>query len=205
MLPFEIHESVQAYFQEADTRAVVDALVTMINDPDLPDMDRSKLTDLSEGVMLACQVRSDFVEFMADIWKNTFGAALEKIDLNEFFPENCTISEVWKEWHFWSYVTRGDDLERSHFDLTVDIDSKRPYEVTLRIWRYNDDDELQTFSSRLKVPDCWQRITDEGEQRLESTAKVTMESFIDNPDEALKPLKLAASAIVPLIAKLLAD
>ena len=205
MPPFEIPESVKAYFQEPDTRAVVDSLVTMIDDPSLPDMDRSKLINLSEGILLACQVRSDFVGFMADLWGRTFGAALAESDLNEIFPDNCTIKEVWTERHFWSWVTLGDDLEQSHFDLTIDIDSQRPYEVTLRVWRYNENDEFQKFSPRLQVPACWKRINDDEEPRLETSANVPMVDLIDNPDGSLEPLKQAASAIVPFIRTLLAN
>ena len=71
MPPFEIPESVIAYFQEPATRAVVDSLVSTLDDPVLPDMDRSKLINLSEGVLLACQIRADYGGFMAGLWGNT--------------------------------------------------------------------------------------------------------------------------------------
>lgn len=204
MPPFEIPESVIAYFQEPATRAVVDSLVSTLDDPVLPDMDRSKLINLSEGVLLACQIRADFVGFMAGLWGNTFGAALAESGLNEIFPDNCTIKEVWTEKYFWSYVTIGDDLERNHFELTVDIDSQRPHEVTLQVWRFNENDELQQFGPRLRVPDSWKRVTDEdGDQRLETTIKVTMAELIANPGEALGQLSQAASAVVPFIGRLM--
>ena len=204
MPPFEIPESVIAYFQEPATRAVVDSLVSTLDDPVLPDMDRSKLINLSEGVLLACQIRADYVGFMAGLWGNTFGAALAESDLNEIFPENCTIKEVWAERYFWSYVTIGDDLERTHFELTVDIDSQRPHEVALQVWRFNENDELQQFGPRLRVPDSWRRITDEdGDQRLETTIEVTMAELIANPGEALGQLSQAAATVVPFIGRLL--
>lgn len=204
MPPFEIPESVIAYFQEPATRAVVDSLVSTLDDPVLPDMDRSKLINLSEGVLLACQIRADFVRFMAGLWGSTFGRALAESGLNEIFPDNCTIKEVWTEKYFWSYVTLGDDLERNHFELTVDIDNQRSHEVTLQVWRFDENDELQKFGPRLSVPDNWQRITDEdGDQRLEATTNVTMNQLIANPDEALGQLGQAASAVVPFIVRLM--
>ncbi|MBK5946429.1 hypothetical protein CCR83_08245 [Rhodobacter veldkampii DSM 11550] len=204
MPPFEIPESVIAYFQEPATRAVVDSLVSTLDDPVLPDMDRSKLINLSEGVLLACQIRADFVRFMAGLWGSTFGTALAESGLNEIFPDNCTIKEVWTEKYFWSYVTLGDDLERNHFELTVDIDNQRSHEVTLQVWRFDENDELQKFGPRLSVPDNWQRITDEdGDQRLEATTNVTMNQLIANPDEALGQLGQAASAVVPFIVRLM--
>lgn len=204
MPPFEIPESVIAYFQEPATRAVVDSLVSTLDDPVLPDMDRSKLINLSEGVLLACQIRADFVGFMAGLWGSTFGTALAESGLNEIFPDNCTIKEVWTEKYFWSYVTLGDDLERNHFELTVDIDNQRSHEVTLQVWRFDENDELQKFGPRLSVPDNWQRITDEdGDQRLEATTNVTMNQLIANPDEALGQLGQAASAVVPFIVRLM--
>lgn len=204
MAPFEIPESVIAYFQEPATRAVVDSLVSTLDDPVLPDMDRGKLINLSEGVLLACQIRTDFVGFMAGLWRDTFGAALADSGLNEIFPDNCTIKEVWTKKYFWSYVTLGDDLERNHFELTVDIDNQRSHEVSLQVLLFNENDELQKFGPRLKVSDNWQRITDEdGVQRLETTTNVTMAHLIANPDEVLGQLNQAASAIVPFIVKLM--
>lgn len=204
MPPFEIPESVIAYFQEPATRAVVDSLVSTLDDPVLPDMDRSKLINLSEGVLLACQIRADFVRFTAGLWGSTFGTALAESGLNEIFPDNCTIKEVWTEKYFWSYVTLGDDLERNYFDLTVDIDNQRSHEVTLQVWRFNESDELQKFGSRPPIPDNWKQIKDEdGDPLLETTIKVTMVDLIANPGEALGQLSKAASAVVPFIGRLL--
>lgn len=203
MLPFKIPESVIAYYQDDATRNVVDSLVSNLDDPVLPDMDRSKLINLSEGVLLACQIRTDFVGFMAGLWGNTFGAALVGAGLNEIFPDNCTIKEVWSEKHFWSYVTIGDDLERNHFDLTVDIDSQRPHAVTLRVWRYNESDDLQKFGRPSQVLDEWRQVKDDGDPRLETTLNVTMEDLIADPDNAIAQLSQAAATVVPFIGRLL--
>lgn len=204
MPPFEVPRSVTSYFQEPATRAVVDTLVSTLDDPVLPDMCRSKLISLSEGVLLACQIRADFLGFMAGLWENTFGAALLGAGLDEKFPDTCTIKEVWSEKYFWSYVTIGDDLERNHFELTVHMDSQRPHAVTLQVWRFNENDELQKFGPRLQVPDDWRRIKNEdGDQRLETSINVTMEDLIVNPDEAIAQLRQAAATVVPFIGRLL--
>lgn len=200
---FEVPESVKAYFSDPATRAVVDSLVSTLDDPVLPDMKRSNLLSLSEGVLLACQIRADFVGFMAGMWENTFGAALMDLGLTEIFPENSTIKEIWTEKYFWSYVTRGDNLERRHFDLTVKID-QRSNEVILCIWRYDDDDEVQAFGPRLQIPDGWKRTKDEdGVPRLETAVNVTMRDLIANSDEELSKLTDAASAVIGLICRLL--
>lgn len=198
MLPFEIPESVIAYFQIPVTRAVVDSLASTLDDPVLPDMDRSKLTNLSEGVLLACQIRADFVGFMAGLWGNTFGAALAKVDLNEFFPIDCTIKAIWTEKYFWSYVASGDDLDREHFELTVNVDSQRSPKVTLQVRRFNANKPLR-FGPRLPVPVGWQRIKDEeGYQRLE-TAGFAMTQLIEKPGYVLGQFSESATAIVQLI------
>jgi len=202
MQPFKIPESVIAYYQDDATRNVVDSLVSTLDDPVLPDMDRSKLIDLSEGVLLACQIRADFVGFMADLWGNTFGASLAESGLNEIFPENCTIKEVWTERYFWSYVTRGNDLEQNYFDLTVQIE-QRSHKVMLFVWRYDANDELQAFGPRLQVPNGWRRTVEDGDPRIEMTLNVTMADLIRGPDEGLGALRQAASDVLPFIARLM--
>lgn len=199
---FEISESVKAYFDEPATRAVVDTLVSNLDDPILPDMDRIKILSLSEGVLLACQMRADFLGFMVGLWANTFGSALEGSGLTEFFPDNCTIKEVWAEKYFWSYVTRGDDLEGRYFDLTVQID-QRSHGVTLILWRYGEDDELLPFGPRLRIPDGWRRLKDEDSgPRLETTFNVTVKDLLANSPERLAELERAASAVVEFICRL---
>lgn len=203
MPPYRTPESVNAYFQEPTTRAVVDSLVSTLDDPVLPDMDRHKLQSLSEGILLACQIRADFVGFMADLWANTFGAALEKSDLNEIFPDDCTIKEVWSERYFWSYITRGDNLECRHFDLSVQID-QRSHAAMLRVWRYDENEELEAFEPHLQIPDGWHRTNDEdGSPMLETTIDVTIRDLIANSDEELAKLSGAASAVIKLICGLL--
>ncbi|TKW67149.1 MAG: hypothetical protein DI616_08775 [Paracoccus denitrificans] len=202
MRPFEIPESVIAYFQEQQTRAVVDSLLSNLHDPVLPDMDRRKLVDLSEGVLLACQVRADFVNFMAGLWENTFGAAIKGSDFREFFPEDCTISTIWTEKYFWSYVARGADLEQIHFDLTVQIEH-RSNEVKLFVWRFDDNDELPPYRPRLRIPDGWKLAQDEdGDPRLEAAVSVPIGDLIANRDPRLAELNKAASAVLGFISGL---
>lgn len=199
---FEIPESVAAYYQEPATRAVVDSLVSTLDDPVLPDMDRDSLINLSEGVLLACQIRADFVAFMAALWENTFRIALENERLDELFPDHCTIKEVWTEKHFWSYVTRGTDLDRPHFDLTVRI-LQRSNEIVLCVWRYDEDDELRAFGPKSRLPDGWRRINDDGEPRIEATTDVTITNLIEDPERGLGKLQQCASSVVGLIGRLM--
>lgn len=199
MPAFEIPDSVKAYFANSATRSVVDALVSILDDPKFPDMDRGRLCGLNEGVVLACQVRADFVNFMAALWAHTFGVALEKQQLAEVFPEICTIKEIWNERHFWSYVSTGPDLDDHHFDLTVDIDD-RSHEISLRVWRYNGDDELLGFPPRMRIPEGWQRGRDEdGSQRIEANTKVTVKALLEAPDDEVAKLRSAAEQVVKFV------
>lgn len=203
MQPFEIPESVKAYFQEPATRAVVDSLVSTLGDPVLPDMDRNKLINLSEGVLLACQIRADFVGFMVSLWGNTFGEALVGSGLKEIFPEDCTIKEVWTERYFWSYVIKGDDNEQSQFELTVQID-QRSHEVKLCVFHYDEGDELVEFGPRLRIPEGWERKNYEGPNRmLEPNAGIPIKDLISNPNEGIAKLKESAIAIVRFICRIL--
>ena len=197
---FEIPESVKAYFQDRPTRNVVDSLVSTLDDPVLPDMDRIKLIDLSEGVLLTCQIRADFVRFMAGLWGNTFGAALAGSGLNEIFPEDCTIKEVWTEKYFWSYVTKGTDFEHTHFDLTVQIE-QRSDKVILRVLRYDAKGKQQGFGPDLQVPNGWRRVDIDGDPEIAMT-EVTMADLIANPAEKLDDLRHAAANVLPFIARL---
>lgn len=198
MPPFEIPDSVKAYFTDQATRSVVDALASKLDDPNFPDMDRGKLISLNEGVVLACQVRADFIAFMASLWSHTFGAALVEMNLYEEFPESCTINEIWSEGYFWSYVSNEPEFEGPHFDLTVNIDD-RSNEVSLRVWRY-DGGELKRFPPR--IPKGWTRRADEdGSQRIETNNTVALKSLLEAPDEEVAKLRTAADEVVQFVAE----
>ena len=196
---FEIPDSIRAYFREPATKSVVDALVPGLGDPVLPDTDqRTRLKSLNEGVVLACQVRAEMVSFLAGIWETTFGHALQGRDLKETFPQECTISEIWTERHFWSYVANGPDLERQHFDLTVSIDDTA-HSVTLYIWRY-DGDTVGKFSPRQKAPEGWKLSRDDNDNpHLEVTSDVPILELLENPEESVARLRDCASTAVDFI------
>jgi len=201
MPPFEIPESLQAYFTDKKIRSVVDSLASVLDDPSFPDMNREKLMSLNEGVVLACQVRADYVRFMADIWAHTFGFALEGSNLEVTLPENCTIKEVWSERYFWSYVSTDPNLEAHHFELTVNIDD-RSNEITLRIWHYDDNDEFVDFAPRLRIPEDWRRVNGEDSiQRIEARTKVTVSELLCNPERGIFTLHSAAVTAVEFVGR----
>lgn len=194
MPDFEIPDSVRSYFSDRKVKAVVDALVSNLDDPPaLPDMDRAGLGNLNEGVLLACQVRTDFVTFLAMLWEKSYGEALKRFSstLSEAFDSDCTIAEVWGERHYWSFIhPRGGGLDGRHFDFTVAIGDKD--DIELKVWYWNDDDIME-FPRKFGAPEGWARKRDrENDPVLKLELAMGVTEFLNDPGEGINALRSAA-------------
>ena len=180
----EIPESLRSYFDNSAVRRAVDELVKQLHGQDMPECDWEEAQNYHQALLMAAQVRADYAALLFKVWDATFGDAAPHRLLGEYFDyEGHAPKMCWDDpWVYRGYNRDGDpDEDGRHDDLRVYITNDF---LELRVYRYNEDDELDVAGTPKLERWSTQQEEDESGPYLVNE-RVSRADFFAEPDAAI--------------------
>jgi len=139
------YESLSRYFGNAAIRQAVDALVEKLDGKKPPDLTWKHAQQYNCALLMAAQVRSDFIKMMFDVWERTFGEAFRSKFSNycedhwESDSGYYSPAPVWDDEEIGRVYYRDNipDEGGRHEEFYVEIHNRRL--LSLRVYRFRDE------------------------------------------------------------------
>lgn len=196
-----IPTSLEDYYRDKKIREAVDALLEKIKGDDTPEnFTRDEAQTYNLALLMAMQVRADYVNLLFDLWNGFFGEAVCKHDrLQEKFDASYySTAKIWEEKHIGcSILRRGQgDVE---FVLCVILDNDPEAVIWLSAEKLINGDVVNLDAEWLSVDQgpLWSEKKEEAIYL--GTERVTWEDLYDNPEQVVANLKIAAKQILDRI------
>ncbi|MDE0270321.1 MAG: hypothetical protein OXP11_03855 [Gammaproteobacteria bacterium] len=105
MATIEIPESLKVYYENKAVRRAVDELVRKLDGAGMPDCDWEEAQNYNRALLMAAQVRADYMALLFDVWEATFGRSKpQRLGDQYFGHEYLSPKLVWEyEWLWRSY------------------------------------------------------------------------------------------------------
>ena len=180
----EIPESLRSYFDNKAVRRAVDELVEGLDGQDMPECDWEEAQNYNQALLMAAQVRADYVALLFKVWDATFGGAAPHRLLGEYFEcEDHSPKMCWDEpWVARRYYRDGDPDENGRYD-DLRVNFTNDY-LQLRVYRYNEDHELVVDGTRRLERWSTQQEEDESGHYL-INERVSQTDFFAGPDTVI--------------------
>lgn len=193
MAKFDLSPALRSYFADRAVRTAVDELLKDPAGESLPESTWEEARSFNQALLMALQVRTDFVELLFDVWDLTFGAS----DLNAlgeaFFDWDYSPKFIWED----RYLSR-EFYRNGSLDVDGPVDDLRVSfansEVCLQVWRYADNEwnvPATDFAGRAN----WTCRNEDDDEWAESPSH-PFAKFVDNPETVLSALNVYASNAV---------
>ena len=202
MATIEIPESLRAYYCNKAVRRAVDELVGKLNGADMPDCDWDEAKKYNQALLMAAQVRTDYVALLFDLWDATFGKSDPQHLKGEYFDhELLSPNQIWdKECQCLckDYYRSGDPEQGGRCDeLRVCLSEDS---LELSVYRFNDDEELD--HSKTPEVEGWSTKHDDtwGGQYL-ANKSVSTEEFLSEPKQVIDRFAEDAAKVIEVLLK----
>ena len=204
-MTFPIPQSLKKYYEERAVFTAVNRLVEVLDGKSVPPLSREETNNYNQALLMAAQVRADFVDLLFRVWDETFGKT--EIVGGEVFDsqKEFTINNIWNSAYLeiWYYHGAEDNDWRSNTPgVMVLTDGNRRF-ICLYVGRF---DRNENYEAR---PACvpsglegWKITTEGGDHWRFQNEPVDMVKFLKDPDptldrfrrEAIKMAEFLASA-----------
>lgn len=202
MATIEIPQSLRAYYDN-DNKAVrraVDELVGNLHGADMPDCDWSEAKNYNRALLMATQVRTDYVALLFKVWEITFGGLdLKRLGAEIFNYEQFSPSKVWEnKWLWRTYYRNGNPDEDGRSDeLCVYLLEGN---LELRVYRYNEDGNLDDPGT-LQVEGWSTRQDNNEEGPYLGNESANVAEFFSKPDSVIDRFAEDAAKVVQVLLK----
>lgn len=200
MHAFKVPQSVKDYFENKEIHSVVDSLLGHL-DGTVPASTRKDLLAYSQGVLLATQVRADYVQMLNELFDLAFEKSLsdEKNHLNEYFDvDDNGIQDIWDDDKIVSFLYRPSDVDQEHEHLAVHLLLTEDLQLQLQVY-FALDEDVEEFPAEwvaALAANGWQDKLDEGgEQFLEITI-CEWQDLVDSTEEQVSRLQDAGRELL---------
>ena len=146
MATIEIPESLGVYYDNKAVRRAVNELVGKLDGAGMPDCDWEEAKNYSQALLMAAQIRADYVAPLFDVWEATFSRSFGRSDaqrfMGEYFDhEHLSPSQIWKYGWLWQRYYRDGRSDKSgrYDDFCVILREAR---LDLRVFQYNQNGEM---------------------------------------------------------------
>ena len=159
-----IPDSLQSYFDNKAVHRAVDELIEVLDQQDMPACDWEEAQTYNQALLMAAQVRTDYVALLFNVWEASFGKSDPKRLLGEYFDyTQLSPSEIWEARWMWRSYFRDDDPDEGGRldDLCVYMDEAS---LELRVYRYDVGGDLD-YSETPNL-ERWSTCTDDDEEVL---------------------------------------
>ncbi len=196
MNKFTISEGLMDYYSKPDIAEAVDSLVDKLNGKNPPELSWEESQKYNRALLMAAQVRADYVDLLYRIWEETFGAhdRLDDLRGEYFYSYGFSISEIWKDkWLERTYYRNGNPDEGGKNDtLLVSTEGDK---LSLQVWRYKDEDS-PARPGRANDAEGWKYVKKDGDNYFITEKHVSMKKFVENPDEYIVEFRKAAKSMI---------
>jgi len=145
------YECLDRYFSNIAIRQAVDALVDKLDGTKPPDLTWKHAQQYSRALLIAAQVRADFIELMFDVWERTFGEACRSE-----FPNYCENhwgrdvafygpEPVWNDGEIGRTYYRDNMPEKGGRNEEFYVETPKQSTLCLRVYRFRDIDKRNQF------------------------------------------------------------
>ncbi len=202
MTTIEIPKSLRTYYGNKAVRRAVDDLVGKLNEADMPDCDWDEAQNYNQALLMAAQVRADYVGLLFKVWDTTFGQSDPQRLMGEYFEyEKLSPNQIWgvENKCLWrDYYRNGDSVEDGQCDsLHVRLTEAS---LELMVYRFNDDDELD-HSGTPKVEGWSTKHDDTWDGQYFANKSVSTEEFLNESEQVIDRFAEDADKIIQVLPK----
>jgi len=203
-MTFTIPSSLQEYFGNQAIRTAVDALADCLDGKNMPEVRWDEARNYNQALLMAAQVRADFVDLLFRVWDATFGQA-NPAQLGEEYFDSDDISpgSIWEEQYVGRYYYRdGRPAEEEGrndglFFWRVPHTTRR---ILLCVERYEGDDCVEIAANAADRLEGWHvERSDETHGFLNQSVDIM--EFLDNPSPVLDHFRRDAFKMVEFLTR----
>ena len=197
-MTFPVPESLKKYYEERAVFNAVNALVGVLDGTNVPELSREEAKNYNQALLMAAQVRADFVDLLFRIWDEVFVKA--KIVREESFDNS---HNIWYEGYLAisHYYDSGENGDRSDtLGVASGPTDGDTHTIYLYIERWDTNDHLAAR------PDCvpsgledWKIIADDNHWYFRNDP-VDMVKFLEDPDPTLDRFRHEATKMAEFLA-----
>lgn len=148
--------SVREYCTNKAVRTAVDALIEKLDGSDPPEVKWEEARKYNQALLMAAQVRGDFVDFLFEVWNGSFGKAEPDRLRGEYLDcESCSPAVLWEKGELARYYYRNGnpDDDGPWDELGVSVDEVG--DISLSVSRCNNEESYYTLAEDMDLPDGW--------------------------------------------------
>ncbi|MCY3793937.1 MAG: hypothetical protein OXG51_06120 [Gammaproteobacteria bacterium] len=154
----------------------------------MPDLHWEEAQNYNQALLMAAQVRADYVALLFEVWNATFGTSVPQRIMDECFSfdhEDQPPSQIWESGFLYrSYYPDGDPEEQGrHHDLCVCL---RDANLELRCYQYDEDYTL--IEPRTPEVEGWSTTEpdDDEEGSCLTNEGVNLTDFLSDSDPVIE-------------------
>lgn len=196
MSNFRVPDSIKAYFRDKSLQTAINSLVEKLDGENMPELNWEDARQYNQALLMAAQVRADFVEMHFSLWQETFGAAGASYLGYSYFEWDETPSHVWDECSLGNNFYREGSPDDGGKSDCLYVSFEDDF-VKLRVYRYADDDTPTDFPEDPTIAG-WQLKFDD-QHRFAQTKPVPINSFLKTPEDHVAEMKSAAVEMVKFL------
>ena len=199
-MTFPIPQSLKKYYEERAVFTAVNELVGVLDGSKVPELSRKEAKDYNQALLMAAQVRADFVDFLFRVWDEAFGKEKGKIAGEEWFNSRYNI---WYEGYLgvdYYYGTEDDDYRSNTLGVVTPTDGDR-HSICLYVGRFDRDEKLAARPACVPSGlEDWNIISDDNDSWWFRNKPVDMVEFLKNPDPTLERFRREAIKMAEFLA-----
>lgn len=201
-MAFPIPRSLKKYYEERAVFKAVNELVGVLDGSKAPELSRKEAKDYNQALLMAAQVRADFVDLLFQVWDEVFGKA-EISEKECFYSQMYTISHIWEKGELGVsyYYGAVEDGGRSNTLGIMTSTDDALHEICLYVERFDGDDVM---AGR---PACdpfgsgdWKIKSGDNDNWWFQNEPVDMVQFLENPGPTLDRFRREAVKMVEFLA-----
>lgn len=200
MTNISITDALHQYFTQPAIKTAVDSLVEKLDGKHVLDLSWDEARDYNQALLMASQVRADFVDMLFWIWGETFDrAGVKKLGKQSFTAESYSPAEMWEDKNLFSYFYRDGTLDEGRNDeLGVVLENKN---IFLWVARVNENDEYIALES-VENADGWTKeYSTDDECNFMRSEKISLEKLLSDPETAIETLRVNAKNMIAALLK----
>lgn len=193
-MAFPIPRSLKKYYEERAVFKAVNELVGVLDGSKAPELIRKEAKDYNQALLMAAQVRADFVDLLFRVWDETFG----KIEISveeSFCSQTYTISHIWKDRELgvsYYYGTKDDDYRSNILGVMTSTDGDL-HEISLYVRRFDRTGDVADSPDRVPSGlEDWKITPPDNDDWWFENESVDMVRFLEDPGPTLEQFRRQA-------------
>ena len=200
-MAFPIPRSLKKYYEERAVFKAVNELVGVLDGSKAPKLSRKEAKDYNQALLMAAQVRADFVGLLFRVWDETFGKAEIAVE-ERFYSQTYTISHIWEggELGVSYYYGTGDRDHRSNTLGVMTSTGDDLHKISLYVQRFDRNEDYAACPDRVPSGlEDWKIIPDDDNWWFQNES-VDMVDFLENPGPTLDRFRRETIKMVEFLA-----